>query len=1029
MAASNATANAEPAAPQDNRAPHARQRLEQLQRCVERAAHLLPAQGPITVFIHHNTLHALEDLPFAEAVKRGGKLSGCQPYLSEDRYRQELGRGRIRLDDLENALREDLRSQCDEKILSKCSRLELRMAMLRHPLRSGPTEELRWFVAETDALRRVCASAPPLVRDRFIAETRRWVLRDVRGRTGESALTALIRRFGESRIEQWPEGTWEAFALQALWRICCDGVARAPSLNLPPALPTRHRDLLLLASGEDSDRLVHDLLIRFCGSFLDQGLAHWQLPNREQGFFRAFCTLYQQPAGPPAAWLKDLRSELTRHQRERIAPLESIAQSLDALGVDHHEWESALAAVLLPLRGWAGMIHFLEEHPARAIHPSPPGSLVEYLAVRLILERLALAHVARRNLGFTSPLSELRGELRRCLGAVPPPSTEQRAFQIFQLAQVLGWTPEELFRLGEGEWGSLVEEIEMFAPIERRRIFHLAYEQRYYIQTLDAIALHQQGVLPDPAGPRFQAVFCLDEREESLRRHLEETAPDVQTFGVAGFYGVAMYYRGAADAHYVPLCPIVIHPRHWVCEEVQAGLADVSEQRAKFRRVLGTARHQFHIGSRTFAAGAVLTAGVGVLASIPLVARILFPWLTGRFQGRVGHLLQTPAATHLTLERRADEPGQDNGHIGFNLDEMTALAAQQLRDIGLTARFARLVFLLGHGSSSLNNPHKSAYDCGACGGSPGGPNSRALAQILNDPRVRTRLADSGLPIPHKTVFVGGLHNTCDDSIALFDVDRVPAGHAEDLALARADLEIALSRNAHERCRRFMSAPLSLSARAARRHVEERSQDLAQTRPELGHATNAICIVGRRSRTRGLFLDRRAFLTSYDPLLDDEQASTLTRLLQAAVPVCAGINLEYYFSRVDEAGWGCGTKLPHNVASLLGVMDGAASDLRTGLPWQMVEIHEPVRILFVIETAPEKMLRLMDRNPEIGRLIRNGWIRLATLDPHSPQLCLYQRGQFLRYQPESAQLPQAASSVDWYRGWRDHLEFAEVRPVT
>src|SRR5690606_762027 len=105
---------------------------------------------------------------------------------------------------------------------------------------------------------------------------------------------------------------------------------------------------------------------------------------------------------------------------------------------------------------------------------------------------------------------------------------------------------------------------------------------------------------------------------------------------------------------------------------------------------------------------------------------------------------------------------------------------------------------------------------------------------------------------------------------------------------------ACDRNAHERCRRFQSAPLGLTFSAARRHVEGRAEDLAQTRPELGHATNAIAIVGRRARTRGLFLDRRAFLTSYDPATDDAEGTVLERVLQAVVPVCAGINLEYFF---------------------------------------------------------------------------------------------------------------------------------------
>jgi uncharacterized protein YbcC (UPF0753/DUF2309 family) len=203
--------------------------------------------------------------------------------------------------------------------------------------------------------------------------------------------------------------------------------------------------------------------------------------------------------------------------------------------------------------------------------------------------------------------------------------------------------------------------------------------------------------------------------------------------------------------------------------------------------------------------------------------------------------------------------------------------------------------------------------------------------------------------------------------------------------------------------------------------------MAQTRPELGHATNAVCVVGRRERTRGLFLDRRAFLNSYDPTQDGPDTPILARVLAAAAPVCAGINLEYYFCRVDPAGFGCGTKLPHNITSLVGVMDGAASDLRTGLPWQMVEIHEPVRLLFVVETTPDALLRVMARDAAIGRLVRNAWVQLAVLDPGSNRLQVFEAGGFVPYRPTADRLPAAASSVDWYRGWRDHLEFAEISP--
>jgi uncharacterized protein YbcC (UPF0753/DUF2309 family) len=179
----------------------------------------------------------------------------------------------------------------------------------------------------------------------------------------------------------------------------------------------------------------------------------------------------------------------------------------------------------------------------------------------------------------------------------------------------------------------------------------------------------------------------------------------------------------------------------------------------------------------------------------------------------------------------------------------------------------------------------------------------------------------------------------------------------------------------------------------------------------------------------LFLDRRAFLNSYDPERDTPDHVILTRILQAAVPVCAGISLEYYFSYVDPTGWGCGTKLPHNVTSMLGIMDGAASDLRPGLPWQMVEIHEPVRLLFIIESTPQAMEQIMDRNPAIAQLCRHDWVQLATLDPHSATIHLLRRGKFEVYQPQSNELPQVKSSTQWYRGWRDHLGFAAIDAAT
>ncbi len=995
---------------------------ERLRHAIEHAAELLPAQGPIRVFIHHNTLHAFEDLTFDEGVQAGARIFGCEPYLPEAKYREQFESGRIRVEDLAAVLRDDLGSKADESVLSFGTKYDIRLSMLRFSLWQAAGNELQWYMAETDALRQFRQEAPYSARQKLDRDTMRWVqgfaADDVPGVVAE-----LLKEFPQGPAGRCDNAEQDAFTLNLLWRICRHGVHthHEPRPRMPPL---RHRDALLQATGHDSDLLVNDVLIRFCAAFLDQGFAQWALPLRDQGFATAFAGLYASDRYPPERWRIGLAERLAAFQSPDFDPLASIADSLHRLGVAEHEWHSFLTASFLALRGWAGMIQQVEQRADRVARPIPAGSLVEYLAVRLVLVCQALEFLGREHLHFTGPLSELKAACQQRQRKPAGNRLDQRAFVLFQLAQLLGWSPRELWSLSREQWSQLIDEVESFSELERRRIYQQAFERNYRVQALDALSFRANLERESPPSPAFQVITCLDEREESFRRHLEEISPEMQTYGAAGFFNVPIYYRGVADAHFVPLCPIVVRPQHWVREEVQESELDAHAAQTSVRRLFGLTMHELQQRSQTFWGGALITAGLGALASFPLVARVLFPRLAAQLRSSAG-LWVLPRNTRLKLQREDPEPSDQDAGIGFTVEEMAAFGQRLLTDIGLTSGFAPLVVVVGHGSSSLNNPHKSAYDCGACGGSAGGPNARATAELLNQPAVRALLRERGIDIPDGTCFVGAQHNTCNDEVTLFDLELVPDSHAERLRMLQDVLLETCRRNAHERTRRFLSADLQASFAEAHKHVEARSEDLAQARPECGHATNAVCFVGRRSRTRGLFMDRRAFLTSYDPNGDDADVAILARILGAVVPVCAGINLEYYFSYVDPSGWGCGTKLPHNVTGMIGVMDGMASDLRPGLPWQMVEIHEPVRLLFVLETPFERLPKIFEKVPYLEKLTRNGWIQLAALAPDSDRIVVFQQGEFRPYQPETQRIPRAASSWEWYRGWRDHLGFAVI----
>ncbi|MDX2247156.1 MAG: DUF2309 domain-containing protein [Bacteroidia bacterium] len=688
----------------------------------------------------------------------------------------------------------------------------------------------------------------------------------------------------------------------------------------------------------DLDNMVHPFLFRFLCSYLDQGISIWNFPSGgDQGFLAAIKELEQNSY-----------ARIFKTSRPRQLLLQgntSIESLLNIIVGDKTYFEQYLFDQQFGHRGWSGLVSAVEDRPETLLSPRKI-SLHDLIVFELLLE-----------------LDNLDSEL----GSRWRP-----------LAENCSQPPV-----------NLLEDVPRTELQEVLEIWQDAFEWSYYDEVLTGIqqlAISNQNKDTSPPAPKsFQALFCIDERECSLRRHIESIDPNTETFGTPGFFSVEFYFQAFNAKFYDKLCPAPVTPKHLVKEY------DVVEKR----------KHDLLYTNRTheLTAGFLSTFVFGFWAAIRLVKNLFQPRMSPAISNAFLHM---NSQGKLTVENTTPDDTENGLQIGFTVEEMATRVASLLNGIALTRDFAPLVYVVAHGSSSANNPHHGAHDCGACSGRPGSVNSRVFSTMANNQKVRAVLKTRGIDIPPETQFIGALHDTAADEIEFYDLDILNPINAESHKNHAITFEDALDLNAKERSRRFASINTKADIKKVRKAIKARSVSLFEPRPELGHGTNTLCIVGKRDLTKGLFLDRRAFLNSYNYKADPE-GNFLTGIMRPLGPVCGGINLEYYFSRVDNYKLGAGTKLPHNVVGLFGVANSSDGDLRPGLPWQMIEVHDPLRLLIIVEHFPEVVLKTIQSVPAMYEWFINEWVHLSVVNPETNELFYFKEGEFISYQPITREL--------------------------
>ncbi len=466
-----------------------------------------------------------------------------------------------------------------------------------------------------------------------------------------------------------------------------------------------------------------------------------------------------------------------------------------------------------------------------------------------------------------------------------------------------------------------------------------------------------------PTKKEAQLVFCIDVRSERIRKAIEAQG-DYETLGFAGFFGIPLRFDHLNQNESFPSCPVLLKPK--------SNVAIKSSKNSTLQRISKFFKSIYKTLKYNFASPFALAESLGLSTLIWMLIRNGFPNFSHFTQNKLSSSCQNFSVIKDSVTSMSEA-------------EKVSYAEGALKMMGLVKDFSNLIIFCGHGSTTENNAFASSLDCGACGGRKGGLNAQVLAFILNDEVTRKGLKTKNIHIPETTYFLGAIHDTTTDEIEIFD--RELPNHFHSLL---TQLKIDLKNAALSNCKVRNQKLSTTESNSPQIQAIKRAHDWAEIRPEWGLARNGAFIIGPRNLTKNIDLDGEAFLHSYDYTIDKED-TYLETILTAPVIVAEWINMQYFFSALDNVAFGAGSKITKNVAGKIGVMQGNASDLMHGLPLQSVAVsdiqnyHELRRLNVIVYAPKDRIDRIIQRQPILRKLFGNKWLHLKCINPDTKEI--------------------------------------------